>query len=207
MRQIISKKNIVINIAIFAVFVITLFIIRSNNINGVIEQGDNILISHSPVPIEFKLLETSDLENIYIYDETRMNLYVYDHEGNELYVYDLPSISTINVVNISEESETITFYYHRLNTYLVLEFQGNIFLMQEYPADHIPDEINYTDSNDRLEINKNLLWYSVFLNEDLLFRKVSMLPIILISFGVFFGGMAYSIKQINRTRKVAFRYK
>jgi hypothetical protein len=191
MRQIISKKNILINIVIFAVFVITLFIIRSNNINGAIEQGDNILISHSPIPIEFKLLETSDLENIYIYDETRMNLYVYDQEGNELYVYDLPSISTINVVNISEESETITFYYHRLNTYLVMDFQGNIFLMQEYPADHIPDEINYTDSNDRLEINNNLLFYTIKIDDSTSFTRISFISFIIFGVIVMFAGVVY----------------
>jgi hypothetical protein len=191
MRQIISKKNILINIVIFAVFVITLFIIRSNNINGAIEQGDNILIRHSPIPIEFKLLETSDLENIYIYDETRMNLYVYDQEGNELYVYDLPSISTINVVNISEESETITFYYHRLNTYLVMDFQGNIFLMQEYPADHIPDEINYTDSNDRLEINNHLLFYTIKIDDSTSFTRISFTTFIIFGVIVMFAGVEY----------------
>jgi hypothetical protein len=198
MRQIISKKNILINIVIFAVFVITLFIIRTNNINGVIEQGDNILISHSPVPIEFKLLETSDLENIYIYDETRMNLYVYDHEGNELYVYDLPSISTIIVVNISEESETITFYYHRLNTYLVMDFQGNIFLTQEYPADHNPDEINYTKNNDGVVINNNLLFYTIIIDDSTSFSRISFTTFMIFGVIVMFAGVGY-IKQ--KTKK------
>jgi hypothetical protein len=197
MRQTISKKNIYINLAVLAAFVSVLFIVRSFYVDGAVGQGDNVIIDHSPVPFEFKLLETSDLDNIYVYDETRMNLYVYDHVGVELYVYDLPSVSTINVVNISEESETITFYHHRLNTYLVMDFQGNIFLTQEYPADHIPDEIDYTDNNDGVEINNNLLFYTIEFDDSTSFSRISFTTFIIMGV-IAIGGVIGYIKLKNK---------
>lgn len=182
MRQIISKKNLIINIVIFVVFVSVLLVVKSFYTDGVIVQGDNVLIDNSPVPFEFRLLEVDDLENVYVYDETRMNLYVYNNNGIELYVYDLPGVSTINVVNISEESKTITFYYHRINTYLVMDFDGNIFLTQEYPEDHIPNEIEYTDSKDGVEINNNFLFYTIEFDSNTSVNKISFSTFIM--FGI-----------------------
>ena len=186
MKRMISKNNIYINIILFIVFVLILLVVRSNYIEGTIVQGDNVLIDNSPVPFELKLLEVDDLENLYFYDETRMNLYVYDKTGIELYVYDLPAISTINVVNISEESKTITFYYHRINTYLVMDFDGNIFLTQEYPEDHIPNEIAYTDSLGSVKIYNNLFYYTIEINSDTSISKISFSTFII--FGIIIIG-------------------
>lgn len=193
----ISKKNLFINIVIFVVFLSILLVVKSFYTEGSIVQGDNVLIDKSPVPFEFNLLEVDDLENIYVYDETRMNLYVYDNEGIELYVYDLPATSTINVVNISEESKTITFYYHRINTYLVMDFDGNIFLTQEYPEDHIPNEITYIDSLGNVKINNNLFYYTVEFNSDTSIIKISFLTFIMSGI-IVIGGLIGYMKIKNK---------
>lgn len=196
MRQMISKKNLFINIVIFVVFVSILLVVKSYYTEGTIGQGDNVLIDNSPVPLEFKLLEVDDLENIYVYDETRMNLYVYDNKGIELYVYDLPATSTINVVNISEESKTITFYYHRINTYLVMDFDGNIFLTQEYPEGHIPNEITYTDILGSVKIYNNLFYYTIEFNSNTSISKISFSTFII--FGIVAIGGLIVYKKVKK---------
>jgi hypothetical protein len=58
-------------------------------------------------------------------------------------------------------------------------------------ADHIPDEINYTDSNDRLEINNHLLFYTIKIDDSTSFTRISFTTFIIFGVIVMFAGVEY----------------
>ncbi len=165
-----------------------------------LELEDSVSHSNDYIPIELAIIEC-DCINLYLFDNTRKKVMVYDSEGDNIENYDFSFSGTVRIVDINEEEEIITVYYYRIHKFYEVSFNGDVISIQNDNVGYIDDYLSTSDNSGDYNIRNDFLWYSVYLNEDLLFRRVSMLPIILMSIVVFFGGMAYSVKQIKRKRE------
>lgn len=166
-----------------------------------IELGDSVFRSSDYIPIELGIVEC-DCVNLYLFDSTRKKIMVYDSEGDNIANYDFSFSGTVRVTDIDEEDETIVVYYYRIHKFYDVSFDGEVISIRNDDIGYIDDYLEISENANDYIIQNNFLWYSVYLNQELLFRRVSLLPIVLMSISLFFGGIIFSVKRIKSKKEV-----
>lgn len=194
------NKNIIVFLVLF-VWLSFLVVAFTVILRPTLELGEIVYSSKDQNPINLGIVEC-DCENLYLFDRTRKNLMVYDSTGDNIANYDFTFSGTVKIVEINEQDRVIVVYYYRIHKYYEVNFEGEIISVRQDEVGYIDDYLEISNSAGDYNIQNNFLWYSIYLNQELLFNKVSLLPIVLMSIVIFFVGMAYSVKQIRKKRKV-----
>lgn len=165
-----------------------------------LELGDSVLSSKDPIPIELGIINIGG-SNLYLYDETRKNVLVYDDEGNNIANYNFAFSGSVKIVEVNEIDEYLVVYYYRIHKFYEIDFSGEVIDIRDNSSGFIDDYLEIDGDYQNYKLENNLVWYSVYSDEELIFTKISLLPIIMLGVILFFIGMGLSVRNIRKYRQ------
>ena len=187
-----------IAILIWLIFmIIALIVILSPKL----ELGDSVISSKEPIPIELGIINI-DGSNLYLFDETRKNIMVYDEEGNSIANYNFTFSGSVRVVELNETEEFLVVYYYRIHKFYKISFSGEVIDIRDNDNGYIDEYLVIDDEYQNYKLENNLLRYSVYNDEVLIYTKFSLLPIIILGAILFFIGMGLSVKNIRKYKQI-----
>jgi hypothetical protein len=197
----ISKFNY-IAVPVIAVWLIAIIYMITPIFQSTLELGHSTLGKSYATPVKLDIVNAGD-QYLYFYDKTRENLLIYSKDGERINTYNFKNSGSVQIVSINENNEFFWVYYNRKRTFYKIDFSGEVIDTHYNGTNSTVNSLDFDNEYQEYIIKNDFLHYSIYNEDELVFKINSWQPLIVLGVIVFFGGMMFSLKHISNSRKRA----
>lgn len=178
--------------------------------------GDSVISLKNVIPIGFQIIPVGE-ENIYLFDELKNCVFIYQKDGSLVGIYNFNNGGGFEFAEADEDKDVFIVINSRKAT--SVSFNGEILSIEKYESGALEaktswNAFNYDNEYNSFKVNNYFFFYSVYNNDELLFRKASLLPLVIFGLLTYFGGLIYFMKNsyggedsVNKNEERVKRFK